>query len=69
VGSVPVLYTEDQLSLRQSPETAVTRAGGWCEMAASLREVQEHPLLEAATKQRSEVTQNTNICVIVICEV
>jgi hypothetical protein len=37
VQSVPRLYNEDQLPLRESPETAVRRVGGWCEMAASLR--------------------------------
>jgi hypothetical protein len=31
------LYNEDQLSSRDSNETAVRRVGGWCEMAASLR--------------------------------
>jgi hypothetical protein len=35
--SVPRLYNEDQLSLREGPETAVRRVGGWCETAASLR--------------------------------
>jgi hypothetical protein len=37
VESVPRLYNEDQLPLRDSPETAVRRVGGWCEMAASLQ--------------------------------
>jgi hypothetical protein len=36
VRSVPRLYNEDQLPLRGSLETAVRRAGGWCELAASL---------------------------------
>jgi hypothetical protein len=35
--SVPRLYNEHQLLLRESPETAVGRVRGWCEMAASLR--------------------------------
>jgi hypothetical protein len=30
------LYNEEQLRLRESLETAVRRAGGWCEMDASL---------------------------------
>jgi hypothetical protein len=34
--SVPVLYNEDQLRLRESIELAVRRVGGWCEMVASL---------------------------------
>jgi hypothetical protein len=34
--SVPGLYNEKQLRLRESLETAVSRRGGWCEMAASL---------------------------------
>jgi hypothetical protein len=37
VPSVPRLYNEDQMPLRESPKTAVSRVGGWCEMAASLR--------------------------------
>jgi hypothetical protein len=37
VRSVPGLYNEDQLPLRESIETAVGRVGGWCEMTASLR--------------------------------
>jgi hypothetical protein len=56
VRSVPKLYNEDKLPLRESPEMAemaVRRAGSWCEMAASPK-VEERPLLEAATKQRIE---------------
>jgi hypothetical protein len=34
--SVPKLYKEEQLRLRESLETVVRRGGGWCEMAASL---------------------------------
>jgi hypothetical protein len=34
--SVPRLYNEEQLRLRESLETAVRTVGGWCEMAASL---------------------------------
>jgi hypothetical protein len=34
--SVPMLYNEEQLRLRERLETAVTRVGVWCEMAASL---------------------------------
>jgi hypothetical protein len=37
VPSVARLYKEDQLPLRESPETVVRRVGGWCELAASLR--------------------------------
>jgi hypothetical protein len=37
VPSVPGLYNEDQLQLRVILETAVRRAGGWYEMAASLQ--------------------------------
>jgi hypothetical protein len=36
VRSVPRLYNEEQLRLRESLETAVRRVGGWCEMAGSL---------------------------------
>jgi hypothetical protein len=58
VRSVPKLYNEDQLSLRESPETAVRKGRGYCEMAASLRgresEAEERQLLEGITKQRSE---------------
>jgi hypothetical protein len=35
--SVPSLYIEGQLQLRESLEAAVRRVGGWCKMAASLR--------------------------------
>jgi hypothetical protein len=31
VQSVPSLYNEDQLRLREIPETATRRVGGWCE--------------------------------------
>jgi hypothetical protein len=34
--SVPKLYNEEQMRLRESPETAVRRAGVWYKMAASL---------------------------------
>jgi hypothetical protein len=58
VRYVPRLYNEDQLPLRESLETAIGRVGGWCEMAASLREVspgaEEHPLLQDVAKQRSD---------------
>jgi hypothetical protein len=37
VESVPRLCNKDQLPLQESPETAVIRVGGWCEIAASLR--------------------------------
>jgi hypothetical protein len=37
VQSMPRLYNEDQLPLQDSAEMAVRRAGGWCEMAASLQ--------------------------------
>jgi hypothetical protein len=36
VLSMPTLYNEDQLALRESPEAAARRVGGWCKMAASL---------------------------------
>jgi hypothetical protein len=44
VQSMPKLYNEDQVPIRVSPETAVKRVGGWCEMAASPR-AEDHPLL------------------------
>jgi hypothetical protein len=34
VRSVPRLYNEDQLPLRGSFETAVTKLGGWCNISA-----------------------------------
>jgi hypothetical protein len=37
VQSVLRLHNEDQLPLRKSPETAVKRVGGRCEMVASLK--------------------------------
>jgi hypothetical protein len=36
VRSVPRLYNEEQLRLRESPETAVRIVVGWCEMGTSL---------------------------------
>jgi hypothetical protein len=36
VSSVPRLYNEEQLPLRDSLETALRIIGGLCEMAASL---------------------------------
>jgi hypothetical protein len=36
VQSVPKLYTDGQLPLEESLETAVRRTGDWCDMAASL---------------------------------
>jgi hypothetical protein len=36
VRFVPRLYNEEQLALRDTLETAVRRAGGRCEMAATL---------------------------------
>jgi hypothetical protein len=50
--SMPRLYNEEQLPLRESPETVVGRVGGWCEMAASPK-AEERLLLEHVTKQRS----------------
>jgi hypothetical protein len=37
VRSVPWLYNEDQLKLRESLKMAVRKGGDWCEIAASLR--------------------------------
>jgi hypothetical protein len=37
VRSVPKLYNEVQLRLRESAETAVRKVRSWCEMVASLR--------------------------------
>jgi hypothetical protein len=37
VRSVPKLYNEDYLPLRESLETAVKVVGDWCEMAPNLR--------------------------------
>jgi hypothetical protein len=34
--SIPRLYNEKQLRLRESLARAVRREGGWCELAASL---------------------------------
>jgi hypothetical protein len=36
VLSVPRLYNEGQLPLRNSPEMAVRRVRGWCEMVTNL---------------------------------
>jgi hypothetical protein len=58
VRSVPTQCNEDQLALWDSPETAVRRVGGWCEMPPACKVViqgaEERPLLKDVTKQRSE---------------
>jgi hypothetical protein len=36
VVSAPGIYNEDQLPIRDSPETAVTIVGGWCNVSASI---------------------------------
>jgi hypothetical protein len=36
VLSVPRLYNEEELRLRESLETAMRRVGDWCEMTARL---------------------------------
>jgi hypothetical protein len=58
VPSVPRLYKEDQLTLRDSLEMAVRRVGAWCEWAPACEDVssgvEERPLLEDFAKQRSE---------------
>jgi hypothetical protein len=55
---VSTLYNGEQLLLRDSFEAAFRKAGSWYEMAVSLLdvspEVEERPLLENVTKQRSE---------------
>jgi hypothetical protein len=52
VRSVPRLYNECQVPLEKSLETAVRRAGGWCEMAPACEDVNagggEHPLMKTA---------------------
>jgi hypothetical protein len=57
VRSVPRLYNEDELPIRESLEAGV-RIAGVCEMAASLLGVslgaEERPPLEDVKKQRSE---------------
>jgi hypothetical protein len=47
--SVPRLYkyNEDQLSLLTSSETAVSRVGGWCEMASVSQSVSQSVLVES----------------------
>jgi hypothetical protein len=50
VRSIPRLYNEEQLRLRESLETAVRRVGGCFEMAASLRG--QGTFLGSVTKQR-----------------
>jgi hypothetical protein len=42
VRSVPSLYNEDALPLRESLETAVRRVGRWCEMAGTGESVENY---------------------------
>jgi hypothetical protein len=41
VGSMPRLYNEKQLRLRESLGTAERRLGGWCEIVISLGVVRQ----------------------------
>jgi hypothetical protein len=73
VRSVPRLYNEGHLALRESSETAVRRVGDWWEMAVSMRgrepgsrEMSTVTLPSSAVKT---VTENTTLCVTVICKV
>jgi hypothetical protein len=66
--SVPRLNKEDHLSSRESLETTVRRVGYWCEMAASLRG-REPRSRGTSTVERRHVTENTSLCVTVICKV
>jgi hypothetical protein len=56
--SVPRLYNEDRLALRDNLETVVRRVGGWCEMSPASEDVsagaEECPLLKDVPKQSSE---------------
>jgi hypothetical protein len=57
VRSVPRLYNEDQLPLRESLETAEEYTVGvrWPPACEGMNPgIEEIPLLESATKQRSE---------------
>jgi hypothetical protein len=68
VRSVPMFSNEDQLSLRQSLETAVRRVGGWCEMAASLREIEPGSRRTSTVGRRYQAAQwrtwlRTLVCV------
>jgi hypothetical protein len=55
--SLPRLYNEDHLPLRDSPETAVRRVGDWCEMAASLRGRELESRGTSAVESRYQATQ------------
>jgi hypothetical protein len=51
--------SEDQLSLRQSPETEVTRAGGWCEMQPARQQRNVHCWKTLPSRAAKTVTENT----------
>jgi hypothetical protein len=53
--SVPRLYNEELLRLRESLETAARRVGGWCEMAASLGVSSSNELLVRKTPASKDV--------------
>jgi hypothetical protein len=56
VWSVQRLYNEDLLPLGESLETAMTRVGGWCEMAASMEVTQ----LEQSVVRQSPPSKDVN---------
>jgi hypothetical protein len=63
VPSVPRLYNEKQLRLRESLEMGVTRVGVSCETVAASKavstEAEEATALEAATRRQPVKTQQT----------
>jgi hypothetical protein len=72
IGSVPMLYNEDKLPLRDSLDTAVRSVGGWCEVVASLRTREQrnvHCWKTLPSNAVKNVTKNSILCVTVICKV
>jgi hypothetical protein len=68
------LWRQSQVYDSDSLETAVRRVGGWCEMAASLRERESgqrrniHCWNTFSNSAVKTVSGKTNLCVIVICK-
>jgi hypothetical protein len=71
VRYMPKLYNENQMPLQDSLEMAVRRVEGWCEMATSLQgcESGSTGMSTIGSRVVKTVTENTSLCVIVICKV
>jgi hypothetical protein len=58
---MPRLYKEDQLPLLESPETAVRRSGGWCEVAARLGDSKSRVQVESQSVEREGLQADSQL--------